>query len=81
MSSQKYPELETVPNIEPLREPTFKEKLASYKRYWTTKEGWVGDYVSLYHCGRYLIIGLSFLDYAQSSVYEEERPSSSVLWT
>jgi hypothetical protein len=41
----KYPELDTVPNIEPLQKPSFKETLASYKTYWTTREGWIGDYV------------------------------------
>jgi hypothetical protein len=47
MTTQKYPEMETLPNIEPLSKPTFKEQLAGYKRYWTTRDGWIGDYVSL----------------------------------
>ena len=80
MTSQKYPELETVPTIEPLREPTFKEKLASYKRYWTTRDGWIGDYVSVV-LERYLIAGLSISSHSESSIYEEERPTSSLLWT
>ena len=45
MTSAKYPEMETLPHIEPLTEPTWKEKLKGWKRYWTTKEGWIGDYV------------------------------------
>ena len=45
MSSQEFPEMETLPQVEPLTEPTFKEKLKEWKDYWTTKEGWIGDYV------------------------------------
>lgn len=43
----KYPEMDTLPNIEPLQKPTFKQTLAGYKTYWTTKEGWIGDYVGV----------------------------------
>jgi hypothetical protein len=46
MTSEKYAEMETLPNIQPLAEPTWKEKLLGWKTYWTTKEGWIGDYVS-----------------------------------
>lgn len=45
MTSPKYPEMDIVPHVEPLNKPTFKEKLAGYKTYWTTKDGWIGDYV------------------------------------
>jgi hypothetical protein len=71
MTSQKYPELETVPNIQPLRQPTFKEKLASYKRYWTTKEGWIGDYVPF--CFASLNVGLLVSGHPESPFHEEER--------
>ena len=45
MKDAEYPEMETLPNIEPLSAPTWKEKFMGWKRYWTTKEGWIGDYV------------------------------------
>lgn len=71
--------METLPNIEPLAEPTFKQKMASYKKYWTSREGWIGDYVCLHFSGL-LIPGLYVLDHAKSSVHEEERSSCSLLW-
>ena len=45
MSESKLPEMETVPNIQELQQPTWKEKLMGYREYWTTKDGWIGDYV------------------------------------
>jgi hypothetical protein len=45
MESSKLAQMEELPNVQPLAKPTWKEKLAEWKRYWTSKDGWIGDYV------------------------------------
>jgi len=45
MTTQKFAEMEILPPVEPLTKPTLKERLKEYKHYWTTKDGWIGDYV------------------------------------
>jgi hypothetical protein len=49
MTGPKYPEIETVPEVERLpSSSSFKDKFNSYKQYLTSKHGWFGDYVSPY---------------------------------
>ena len=45
MSNPQYPEMDTLPSVQPVDHRTWKEKLSDYRTYWTTKEGWIGDYV------------------------------------
>jgi len=75
---QTYPEMEILPNIEPLTPPTFKQRLTSWGKYWTSRDGWIGDYV-LHAIIRKLIAGLHVLVHTQSSIHEEKRPSSTFL--
>jgi hypothetical protein len=80
MTEAKYPAMELIPAIEPLQKPSFKEKLASYKQYLTSKEGWIGEYVgSSATMSADMHLGLHVFAHSESAVYEKGGQASTVL--